>query len=383
MKNLCWILLLFFLASCDYLTQVRLLKNGEVRASNYLEETSFELKSGLIIVKGKLNEDPELREFIFDTGAFDCKIEKGLAENLGMPTLATRDNSTASGINRELEITKVEKLQIGEITFHNLSAGKLDYDESSASSCLAPNGLIGANLTRLAHWKVDFQNQKLSFSDSAFQPEQFESQYRLPFEHEKLTGIPKVNISVEGKPVSGLIFDLGYNGGIVMPLSLADRIPGEVEKVILDQSTTGIFGANQDSILIKKVKINVGGFEQVIPVEFSSLSKGLIGTEFLEHFEILMDYDRKEIVLLPREEVKISESLNFIPGVGSDGLWVVNRTTPDLPLQLGQKIRSINGKGALEVFPNHCDYVMGIRDFLAQGILELEMEDGIILLIQP
>ncbi|WP_288373172.1 hypothetical protein [uncultured Algoriphagus sp.] len=155
-----------------------------------------------------------------------------------------------------------------------------------------------------------------------------------------------------------------------------------MEKVILDQSTTGIFGSSQDSILVKKVKINFGGFEQSIPIEFSSLGKGLIGTDFLKHFEILMDYHKKEIALLPREEVQIPEGLDFIPGIDSDGLWVVDRTTPELPLKLGQKIRRINGKKAREVFPSHCDYVLGIRDFLAQGVLELELENGSIIRIE-
>jgi predicted aspartyl protease len=382
MKNLYWVIVLFLLASCDYLTQVRLLKNGEVGASNYLEDIPFELKKGLIVVQAKLNGDSKVREFIFDTGAFDCKIEKTLAESLAMPTLATRDNSTAAGVSREIEITRVDALQLGEIPFWKLSAGKLEYDEKSASPCLAPHGLIGANLIRLAHWKIDFLNKKLSFSDSAFQPERFETQYRIPFSHEKLTGIPEISMMVGGKSVEGLIFDLGYNGGIVLPLSLAHQIPGELEKVILDQSTTGIFGSNQDSLLIKKVRVNLGGFVQEIPVEFSSLGKGLIGTDFLKHFEILMDYHKKEITLLPREEVQIPEGLDFIPGISPDGLWVVNRTTPDLPLQLGQKIRRINGSNANEVFPTHCDYVLGIRDFLVQEILELEMEDGSIIRIR-
>lgn len=382
MKNLVWCFIILILCSCDYLTQVRLLKNGEVGASNYLEEIPFELKKGLIVVQGKLNNDSQEREFIFDTGAFDCKVEKDLAESLGMPTLATRDNSTAAGVSREIEITRVDALKLGEIPFQNLSAGKLEYDEKSASPCLAPHGLIGANLIRLAHWKIDFLNKKLSFSDSAFQPERFETQYRIPFSHEKLTGIPEISMMVGGKSVEGLIFDLGYNGGIVLPLSLAHQIPGEVEKVILDQSTTGIFGSNQDSLLIKKVRVNLGGFEQEIPVEFSSLGKGLIGTDFLKHFEILMDYHKKEITLLPREEVSIPESSDFIPGIDEEGLWVVDRTTPELPLKLGQRILTINGKKALEVFPNHCDYVLGIRDFLVQEILELEMEDGSIIRIE-
>lgn len=382
MKNLVWCFLILILCSCDYLTQVRLLKNGEVGASNYLEEIPFELRKGIIVVQAKLNGSDTNREFIFDTGAFDCKVEKDLAESLGMPTLATRDNSTAAGISRELEITRVEEWMLGQIPFRNLSAGKLDYDASSSSPCLAPHGLVGSNLIRLAHWKVDFQNQMLSFSDSAFQPDRMEAQYRIPFDHEKLTGIPEVSMVVGEQTVSGLIFDLGYNGGIVLPLSLADQIPGEVEKVILDQSTTGIFGSSQDSILVKKVKINFGGFEQSIPVEFSSLGKGLIGTDFLKHFEILMDYQKKEITLLPREQVQIPEGLDFIPGIGSDGLWVVDRTNPELPLKLGQKIRSINGNKAREVFPSHCDYVLGIRDFLAQGVFELELEDGSIIRIE-
>lgn len=376
MKNLRWLTLLILVSSCDYLTQVKLLKNGEVGVKNYFEEIPFELNKGLIIVKGRLNNDSSYREFIFDTGAFDCKIEKSLANSLGMPSLATRDNSTASGISQELEITRVNQFKMGEIPFQNISAGKLEYDKASASPCLAAHGLVGANLIRLAHWKVDFQNQLLSFSDSAFQPERFEVQHRIPFDHEKLTGIPEVSLEIEGKAVSGLIFDLGYNGGIVLPLQLAGKFPGPIEQIILDQSTSGIFGSNPDSIIVKRLRVEIDGFNQIIPIEFSSLGKGLIGTEFLEHFQIILNYQKKEILLLPQEEVKIPKALKFIPGIDLDGNWIVDRTTPDLPLNLGQKILTINGKKPVDIFTSRCDYVLKIRDFLNQEVLELRLEDG-------
>ena len=103
----------------------------------------------------------DTHQFIFDTGAFQSKVEYSLSESLNLKTKFKRDNGTAQGIKREIEITSVDSVKIGESKFINIGAGKLKYDKNSYSPCVAKDGIIGANLIKLAHWKIDYQKKEM------------------------------------------------------------------------------------------------------------------------------------------------------------------------------------------------------------------------------
>ncbi len=358
------LLTLIILNGCNYLKNVKVLQGGELRRANFVESIPFEYKKDLIVVKAKLNQDDTLREFIFDTGAFDCKVEHKLAQQLGLPTVAKKSNSTAQGVTREIEVAKIEQLQLGETIFYDIGAGKVVYDEQSASPCIARHGIIGANLIQLAHWKIDYQSQLLYFSDQPFEPTPNQDSFSFSFSKPVLSGTPSFDLKVGEKTVENVLFDVGFNGGLVLPSKFASSFNSDQTQVFYDRSTSGIYGSNLDTLISKRLNIDVGGHTSTIPVEFSSLGKALLGNEYLRHFIVLIDYDSKEITLQAQSEVSIREGASFIPGILNDSLWIVNRSSPQSPYQLGDTLTHINGLKPSEVFNNYCEYVMGIREFL-------------------
>lgn len=363
-----------FGTSCSYLQNVRLLSKGEVKKENYVETIPFEWRKELIVIKARLNSDTTQREFIFDTGAFNSKVESDLTNTLGLEVITEKTNSTASGISQKIEVVRIDSLQLGGTTIYNIGAGKLTYAPTSASPCIAANGIIGANLIKLAHWKIDYENQLMHFSDAPFEVE--EGSYVLPFERPLLSGTPKISLEIDGKKVENILFDVGYNGSLILPLSVASHFENNESKIILDQSTTGIYGSNTDSLLVKNLTVGVGGFETKMPVEFSSLNKALLGNEFLKHFTVIINYDKKEIYLQKQQEVHIAAPNNFSVAIQNDSLWVVSRTTPEIPLELGETLLSVNGKKPSELFISHCDYVMNIRKLFEQDSLNVQKMDG-------
>ncbi len=367
----------FLFISCNYAKNVRLLTGGEVKRTNFVQTLPFEYSKGLIVVGGYINQDTTRHEFIFDTGAFNSKVENELAKSLRLPDVATKSNSTAQGNTRKISVTRLDSIRFGETTFSKIGAGKLIYDQQSASPCIAEDGIIGANLIKLAHWKIEYDKREVHFSDSPFGTEQGNTVYSLPFKRPLLSGVPEIKIEVNGRTVSGVLFDVGYNGGLVLPASFAGSFQSDEEQIVIDQSTTGIYGTNVDTLITKKLEVSVGGYSSRIPVEFSSIGKALLGNEFLEHFTVLLNYNRKEISLIPKREVEISPGLRFIPGVLNDSLWVVNRTVPDSPLQLGDTLMSVNNLKPADVFDNYCDYVMNIGSLLDAEELEVVTKDEI------
>ena len=214
----------------------------------------------------------------------------------------------------------------------------------------------------------------MHFSDTPF--ELAEESYLLPFERPLLSGTPKINLEIEGKKVGNILFDVGFNGGLILPISVASHFKSNESKIILDQSTSGIYGANTDSLLVKNLKVGVGGVETKIPVEFSTLNKALLGNEFLKHFTVIINYDKEEIYLQKQQEIHIAAPHNFSVAILNDSLWVVSRTAPEIPLELGETLLSVNGKKPSELFISHCDYVMNIRKLLEQDSLKAQKMNG-------
>ena len=177
------------------------------------------------------------------------------------------------------------------------------------------------------------------------------------------------------------MFDLGFNGGLILPLSLASHFENKETKIVLDKSTSGIYGTNADSILVKELMIDVGGHQCRIPVEFSYLDKALLGNAFLKHFIVVINNETNEISLQKQKEIEVAAPKNFLIGIQNDSLWVVTRTSPELPFELGETILSVNNNRPDELFASHCDYVINTHKLFEEDSLKLEKADGSIYIL--
>ncbi|MEQ9103087.1 MAG: aspartyl protease family protein [Rhodothermales bacterium] len=365
---------LILLSSCSYVANVRLLTGGEIRRTDYVQVIPFDYRKDLIVIQARLNADPEAREFILDTGAFDSKVEKELADRLALDVVASKTNSTAQGISRTIDVVRIDSVGLGETTAYDIGAGKLTYDPSSASQCIAADGIIGANLMKLAHWKIDYQAKELHFSDGAF--EAGVGAHSVSFDRPMLSGTPSIRLEIDGLEVKDVLFDVGYNGGLVLPMALADRFDSPTIMTVHDRSTSGIFGANTDSLVVKELTVRLGDDRIRVPVSFSSVGKALLGNDFLEHFGIIINYDTKTIHLERQEEVHVDSPRTFMVAGLGDSLWVVNRTTRDLGLALGDTLRTVNGKTPADLFSSFCDYFLNVDRLFDADPVRVEKMDG-------
>ncbi|MFC3851727.1 aspartyl protease family protein [Salinispirillum marinum] len=356
---------------CSYFTNVGLLLQGsmETTAPTTLP---FTYVKQLIIVDAQIGA--ERGSFILDTAAFDSKIEQDFAQHLDLPTVTTKNVSTAQGLEQRLPVTQLPSVQLGQAEFVNTSAGILEYGEDSASQCVAPQGLLGANLMRRGYWKIDYRMQEITLHDEPLPLP--DMAYELQFTHPTLSATPSISLNVGGKTVEGVLFDTGYNGGLVLPLALASEFASDTTLAIADRSTSGIFGANEDQLLIKDLSIELAGMKATIPVEFSQQGKALLGNDVLEHFDLYLDYTDDRIHLMPRSDIEVSPPRRFIPGITVDDRWIVNRTEEANGLALGTMINTINGQKPSELFSDFCDYFLHLDRILGTKPLTLEMASG-------
>ncbi len=343
----------------------------------------FRYQKKLVVVDVHLNNAATLHSFLFDTGAFQSKVEYRLSETLKLKTISKRDNGTAQGIKRVIEITTVDSIRLSTAGFFNIAAGKLKYDSKSYSPCLAEDGIIGANLIKLAHWKIDYQNKELTASQKPILPSEGTKQLKIDFSRSFLSGIPEIALEINGQIINDVIFDVGFNGGLVVPYRFAEKFQFAKTQTVIDRSTAGIFGANLDTLLIKQLNVKLGDFQADIPVEFSSLNKALLGNDFLEHFTVYMDFEDDKIILEAITPIEIDKTKPFVPGILNDSLWVVNRTGPKIPISIGDTLVSINGQRPRELFKTHCDYFLTIGKLLESEELLIETKNGNRININP
>lgn len=356
------------------------MSSGKLMRENFVDSLSFENKKGLIVVQAQLNDSQQKHDFIFDTGAFETKVEWNLAAELELPTKATKSNATAQGISQTVEVTQLKRIKLGHTSFSTISAGKLKYADTSYSPCVAEDGIIGANLIQLVHWKVNYQKKMIYFSDRPF--EATTNKASVDFKKPLLSGVPKISIEVAGKKVSGVLVDVGYNGGLILPAHLAPLFSSQVENYYLDQSTSGIFGTNIDTLISKELEVSIGEVDMRIPVEFSTLGKALIGNDILEHFELSIDYDAKTIDFSPTTEIEVIKPYAFIPGILNDSLWVVDRTTEAWTVSLGDTLKSVNGFRPHDLYASRCEYFFNLSDLLQMDSLRVTKLDGQVITIR-
>lgn len=356
----------FCVMSCDVVRESKL--QSTAHTNDYSkEEYSFQYIKKIIIVDASVNGRNK-SSFIFDTGAFQSKITKELADELQLKEVYSRENGTAQGISRKLIITSIDSIDLFNASFKSIGAGIISYSPNSYSQCLGEAGIIGSNLIKLANWKIDYQKQLLTFSNKPLAPASAQNLYTSKFKSELLSGVPTIDLIIEGKVIKDVIIDVGYNGGIIIPNRYARHFPVNNTLNVVDQSTSGIFGSNRDELEIKELNVALGGIESTIPVEFTSHNKALIGNDFLEHFTIYINYDDHTISFEQTSTIEIDAPKPFIPGMLNDSLWVVDRANSSLPVSIGDTLETINGLKPTEAFSSHCDYFLNLGSLIDDSI---------------
>lgn len=370
------------ISGCNYSKNVLLLSQGKLLREDFQTVVPFHYQKGLILVEVNIGADAEARRFIFDTGAFESKVNKDWGLSLGLPQKATKLNHAAQGRSRKITVTQIDTLRIMDVPFGKISAGLLQYDSLSASRCLAEGGLIGANLIQNAHWKIDYQQQQLWVSDQPFRVA--DGAAVLPFSHPTLSGKPSVSIQVGSTTVKGLILDTGFNGSLRLPKALRSEFEGYPTDTLIDQSGSGIYGSalQADTIYRMMLPLQFGEHTVTAPVEFTAHG-GYLGNEVLANFIVQINYNDDTIALIPNTTPKATPGLDFIPGILSDSLWQIRKCPLNGPVHFGDTITRINGYRPCDLYDNYCEYVLGVRDLLVQDTLTFEYPNGKIIKLIP
>lgn len=345
------ILILFLFSSCNTLKLIKVLKKGSVEQKEFKTEIPFEMRLGLVVIPVTING--KTYEFLVDTGAPNV-CSKELAAELNLKTKVTQTTGDSQGVKEKLNFVVVPEIYLNGICFKETGAAIADLKQSDVIACLDIDGIIGANLMKEAIWEFDYERKVITISEKKSSFSIPENAIRLPFTP-ALSSTPQVTITYNGVEDKNVTFDTGSNGLFTTSKATLKKIeekkPLKKKALSFGSSGSGLYGvAKADtSYLILIDSTQVGGL--YIENNAVSIENGarLIGTKFLKNFRVIIDWNVKEILLIPVKDFKNNtfESFGFSPFISENKLIVnelyVNSQASEKGIKIGTQILEVDG----------------------------------------
>lgn len=328
-----------------------------------------------ILLKFPLEKSKDSITFFFDTGATTTLLDKNFAIKNNLKPNHTQEVSGASGkknyemlIGQKIHLSASEKLENVNIVFEDLSRLQKSLGENF-------DGIIGNDLLKKYITKIDFENKKIILYNKIDQIN-VEGYTKVEFKFKKNIPIPQFPINIElydGTKYSGdIFFDSGASGiSLLMnePFNTENKIENKLPKTIKSESKNLSGNTTITISKIKSLKISNYTFNE-LPFSISSDKQGvssysnylgILGSEIINRFNLIIDYGSKNLYLKPNNFFKneFEFPISPIKIEKSDNKIVVSSVISDSDAEIkglrsGMQILSINGiKGAsLQTYRN-------------------------------
>lgn len=345
------ILILILFSSCNTMKLIKVLKKGSVEQKEFKIEIPFEMRLGLVIIPVTING--KSYEFLVDTGAPNV-CSKELAAELKLKTKVSQNTGDSQGVKEKLDFVVVPEIYLNGICFKETGAAVADLKLSNAVACLNVDGFIGSNLMKEVIWEFDYERKVITISDKKSSFTIPDNAIHLPFTP-ALSSTPEVTITYNGVEDKYVTFDTGSNGLFTISKSTLEKIeekkPPVKKAMSFGSSGSGLYGvAKADtSYMILIDSTQVGGlFIENNAVSVENGAK-LIGTKFLKNFRVIIDWNVKEILLIPVKPFvnNTFESFGFSPFISDNKLIInelyMNSEASEKGIKIGTQILAVDG----------------------------------------
>ena len=185
---------------------------GKLDSTNFKETIDVEIVRGLMIVPVKIHG--KYYRFLFDTGA-PLSISNELQNEFNFPTVSTGRMVDSEKSRTKVSYIQVDTLLLNEIPFIEQTAFVTDFTSNPIIKCLNIDGILGSNLIRFCNWKIDFENQQITISNSSLLEED-KSYTSTGFEVDNQYS-NLVNIKAGTSTIRNMKIDYGSNGSLSVP----------------------------------------------------------------------------------------------------------------------------------------------------------------------
>ena len=273
--------------------------------------TTFSFKQfsgGVVIIQARLNNIADTLNFILDTGSGGISLDSTTCEALHVTNVAS--NKTIRGIAgiRTVRFAYNNTLHLPGLQVDSLNFHINDYEILSNVYGEHIDGIIGYSFFTKFIIKINYDNNQISVYSKGSMKNPRGGYLLKPL----LVNIPiqGVQVKEEKKTVQArFYFDTG--AGLCMLLSsdfIADSLQLNSKKKIFQTQAEGLGGKAEMKItVIKEFRLGPYRFRKVPSYIFNDdynvtsypYLGGLIGNDLLRRFNLTLNYEKKELYLVP------------------------------------------------------------------------------------
>jgi hypothetical protein len=283
------------------------------KPAKYITTVPFkQLTGGVILIRATINHIPDSLNFILDTGSGGISLDSTTCVDFNIPhSPSGRTINGIAGI-REVDFAKNNDLNFPGLQIKGLDFYVNNYEILTTVYGIKIDGIIGYSFFSKYIVKIDFDstNIKVFEHGSIRYPSGGYLLHplftALPIQQSRIKDARTVNNNFYLDTGAGLSFLVSKDFVNDSNFMLKSRKPVEVE-------AQGLGGKKRMMItIIKEVKIGPYSFRRVpthiLDDEFNVTSypyvAGLIGNDILRRFNMILNYQKREIHLLPNSHYR-------------------------------------------------------------------------------
>jgi hypothetical protein len=276
--------------------------------STFITRFPFTLLSGgIIVLQATLDEFPDTLNFILDTGSGGISLDSSMVEHLRLVKTPTERLLRGIAMMRKVTYVTNRSLHLPGLDIEHLDFHINDYDLLTSVYGVRIDGIMGFSFFSRYIVKVDYDKNIVE----VWSPGEIRYPKRGTILKPVISGIPVFDATIiDGNTVeSRFYFDSG--AGLCLLMSEDFEKDSSVlvkgKKVLITQAE-GIGGKKEMKLTtVKEIRIGKYKFKKVPAHIFHDdynvtsypLLGGLIGNDLLRRFNLIVNYGRKEIHLLP------------------------------------------------------------------------------------
>lgn len=266
-----------------------------------------QLTGGVIIVQAKFNKITEPFNFILDTGSGAISLDSSTAAEFNVAHVPSGKSINGIAGSSEVDYTKNNKLVLPGLTIDSLDFYINNYDILSSVYGEKIDGIIGYSF--LSRYIVEINYDSLYIE--VYTPGRIEYPKRGYLLHPLFTALPIQPLIIKDARTINANFYIDTGAGLCFLMSKQfqdDSMVLKKHRKPVEIQVQGLGGKKRMMLtIIKQIQIGPYKFRKIptdiLDDEYNATSYpflgGVIGNDILRRFNVILNYNKREIHLLP------------------------------------------------------------------------------------
>ncbi|MBL0055391.1 MAG: aspartyl protease family protein [Chitinophagaceae bacterium] len=276
-----------------------------------------QFSGGVMVLQARFGNIPDTLNFILDTGSGGISLDSMTCDEFRIPLTATDTTITGIAGIRKVAFAFDQTLHLPGLTMDHLNFHVNDYSVLSSVYGEKVDGIIGYSFFSRYIVGIDFDSSMIS----VYSPGNFTYPRNGTILHPVLTALPIQWLNIKDKVKMGFNFYLDTGAGLCFLMSEQFARDSGIllsrRKPVITQAE-GMGGKLQMRLtLIKELRLGPYHFHQVPTYLYTDnynvtsypFTGGLVGNDLLRRFNMVFNYPRREIHLLPNKH--FNESFDY------------------------------------------------------------------------